>query len=70
METYRAEVARRVNTGGAATQICNDLVSRFPIFLSEERALFCTDIVATVAGIVAEIALAHGATLTPTPIDD
>jgi len=70
MASYRAEVARRVNTGGAATQICNDLVSRFPVFQSEGRALFCTDLVATVAEIVAELALAHGAALRPTPIED
>jgi hypothetical protein len=68
MVAYRAEVARRVNTGGARTQFCNDLVGRFPVFASEERALFCTDIAATVAEIVAEIALAHGARLAPTPI--
>ncbi len=68
MAEYRAEVARRVNTGGARTQICNDLVARFPVFQSEERALFCTDIAATVAEIVAEIALAHGARLEPTPL--
>jgi hypothetical protein len=41
---------------------------RFPVFASEERALFCTDIAATVAEIVAEIALARGARLEPTPI--
>jgi hypothetical protein len=70
MATYRAEVARRVNTGGASSQICNDLVSRFPIFVSDERAAFCTDLVATVAEIVAEIALVHGAVLQPTPIED
>ncbi len=63
MAAYRAEIARRVNTGGAATQICNDLVARFPVFQSDERAAFCTDIVTTVAEVVAEIALAHGATL-------
>jgi hypothetical protein len=68
MIAYRTEVERRVRTGGASTQICNDLVSRFPVFASEERALFCTDIVATVAEIVAEIALDRGATLEPTPI--
>jgi hypothetical protein len=66
MVASRAEVERRVNTGGARTQICKDLVSRFPVFQSEERAGFCTDIAATVAEIVAEIALAHGATL-PVP---
>jgi hypothetical protein len=68
MAEYRREIARRVNTGGATTQICNDLVARFPVFQSEERALFCTDIAATVAEIVAEIALAHGAKLEPTPL--
>ncbi len=68
MAAYRAEVARRVNAGGARTQICNDLVARFPVFQSEERAAFCTDIAATVAEIVAEIALAHGARLEPTPL--
>ena len=66
--TYRAEVARRVNTGGARTQICNDLTGPFPVFQSEERLMFCTDIAVTVAGIVAEIALAHGVKLEPTPI--
>jgi hypothetical protein len=70
MAQYRAEVARRVNTGGAATQICNDLVARFPVFQSDERAAFCTDIAATVAEIVAEIALAHGAEpRAPGPLD-
>lgn len=70
MAAYRAEIARRVDTGGAATQVCNDLVARFPVFQSEERAAFCTDIVATVAEIVAELALARGARIEPTPIDD
>lgn len=66
---YRAEVERRVRTGGARTQICNDLVSRFPVFASEERAAFCTDIVATVAEIVAEIAFDRGAALAPEPLE-
>ncbi len=68
MVAYRAEVSRRVNTGGARTQICNDLTGRFPVFQSEERLLFCTDIATTVAEIVAEIALAHGVKLEPTPV--
>jgi hypothetical protein len=67
MIAYRAEVARRVNAGGATTQVCNDLVGRFPVFQSEARAAFCTDIVATVAEIVAELALAHGARVAPPP---
>jgi hypothetical protein len=66
MVAYRSEVARRVN--GARTQICNDLTGRFPVFQSEERLGFCTDIAATVAEIVAGIVLAHGAKLEPTPI--
>jgi hypothetical protein len=69
MIAYRAEIARRVDAGPTGSQVCNDLVSRFPIFVSEERLLFCTDLVATVAEVVAEIALAHGAELVPTPID-
>lgn len=69
MVEYRAAVTRRVNTNGSATQICNDLVAHFPVFASEERAVFCTDIVATVAEIVAEIAQYHGTRLAPTPVD-
>ena len=65
---YRAEVARRIRAGRAGTQVCNDLTSQFPIFQSEERHGFCADLVSTVAGLVAEIALARGAALTPTPI--
>ncbi len=68
MIRYRAEVARRVNTGGVASQVCNDLVARFPVFASDERAAFCTGIVVAVTEIVAEIALDHGVVLRPTPI--
>jgi hypothetical protein len=70
MVRYRADVARRVPTGGAASQVCNDLVARFPVFASDDRAAFCTQIVVSVAEIVAEIALDHGVVLTPTPIRD
>lgn len=65
---YRAEVARRVRPGRATTQICNDLTGQFPVFQSEERLGFCTDIVTTVVEVVAEIAQAHGVKLTPTRI--
>jgi hypothetical protein len=68
MADYRVAVAARVVDGRAPSQRCRDLVARFPIFASEERALFCTDVIATVAEIVAGIAQAHGATLVPTPI--
>jgi hypothetical protein len=67
MVTYRAEIARRLDAGGAGSQVCNDLLARFPVFQSEERALWCTDLVATVAEVVAEIALAHGATVPAAP---
>jgi hypothetical protein len=43
-------------------------MTRDELVAAQERALFCTDIAATVAEIVAEIALAHGARLEPTPI--
>lgn len=69
MARYRVEIARRVRTGGARTQLCKDLVARFPVFASDERALFCADIVATVAQLVAELVLARGVPLAPTPID-
>ena len=48
--------------------MCNDLTGPFPVFQSEERLMFCTEIEVTVAGIVAEIALAHGVKLEPTKI--
>ena len=63
MVAYRAEIARRLDGGGATSQVCNDLLARFPVFQSEERALYCTDLVATVAEVVAGIALAHGAAI-------
>ncbi len=68
MVRYRKEIALRLQTGGAASQICNDLVARFPVFASDDRAAFCTRIVVTVAQIVAEIALDHGVAIEPTPI--
>ncbi len=68
MVRYRAEVARRVRTGRATSQVCNDLVGQFPVFQSDERLLFCTDIVVTVVEIVAEIALDFGVELKVTPI--
>lgn len=66
--TYRTEIARRIRIGRARTQICKDLTGQFPVFQSEERVAFCTDLVATVAELVAELALAHGAKPEPTRI--
>jgi hypothetical protein len=68
LERYRAAVAARVPTGGAESLVCNALVGRFAIFQSEERAAFCTDIAATIAEIVAEIAVDLGAEVEVTPI--
>lgn len=69
MVRYRAEIARRVETGGARSLVCNDLVARFPVFASDERALFCTGIVAAVAEIVAELAIDRGSARLP-PFED
>jgi hypothetical protein len=65
---YQAEVARRVPRGPGGTIVCNDLVSPFPDFHAEPRALFCTALSAQVAEIVAEIVLDLGGTLEVTPI--
>ena len=68
MNLYRAEIAKRLQTGGAASLVCNELIRRFPVYHSDERVAFCTDLVGTVAEIVAEIALKLGATIEVTPI--
>ena len=70
MNLYRAAIVKRLEAGGAGSFVCNDLVRRFSVHHSEERIAFCSDIVGTVAEIVAEIALQLGATLEPTPIRD
>ncbi len=68
MVWYQAEIARRVNRGGSATIVCGDLTARFPVFHSEERLGFCTDIVTVVAEVVAEALLRVGAPLPDAPI--
>jgi len=70
MNLYRAEIAKRLQTGGAASLVCNELIRRFPVYHSDERVAFCTDLVGTVAEIVAEIALKLGATIEATPIEN
>jgi hypothetical protein len=70
MNLYRAEIVKRLGIAEDGSLVCNDLVRRFPVHHSEERIAFCTDIVGTVAEIVAGIALALGAPLQPTPIRD
>ena len=67
-ETYRTEIERRIRAGRAGARTCRDLTGPFPVFQSEERAGFCTALVATVAQLVAEIAAAHGVRVEPSPI--
>lgn len=49
---------------------CNALVSQQGDFLGQKRRDFCTSLAATVAELVATVALVHGATITITPIAD
>ncbi len=65
---YRAELARRVDRGGAAATDCNALTARFPVFVSEERQAFCTELAAAVAEVLAETLARHGARVEPTPL--
>jgi hypothetical protein len=62
MERYKAEIARRM---GTANPICDDLVRPFGDFAGEPRAAFCTDLAATVAEVVAGIALDAGVEIQP-----
>jgi hypothetical protein len=68
MAWYLAEIGRRVERGGSPTLVCNDLTSRFPVFQSEERLSFCTDIVTEVAEAVAEALVRFGGKLPPAEI--
>jgi len=68
MESYLAKVRARIRRGGSATLVCNDLTGQFPVFQSEERLGFCTDIVATVAEAVAEALLEQGLPVAVAPI--
>lgn len=49
---------------------CNALVAPQGDFVGQKRLSFCTDLAATVAELVAEVALAHGVALEITPIAD
>lgn len=68
MVRFEAEVARRVAPGPGGSRSCNDLVSPFPVFLSPERAGFCTALSADVAEIVAAIVLDLGGALEVGPL--
>ena len=63
---YRAELDRRLGVAARAAS-CNELTSRFPIFQSEERHGFCTDLVTEVAEVLALAATRFGATVVPAP---
>ena len=69
MVRYRAEVARRLG-GGTHAPVCNDLVAPFADFGGPGRAGFCTGLAATVAEIVADVALEGGATISPSAIPE
>ncbi len=68
VQWYRAELARRVDRGGAEGDVCNALTSRFPIFQSEERHAFCTALATVVAEVLAEALVRQGAPVEPTPL--
>jgi len=68
MERYLATVRVRLRRGRSATLVCNELTGQFPVFQSDERLGFCTDIVSTVAESVAEALLEEGVELRISPI--
>lgn len=63
MGEYLAAVRARIDRRRSATLACNDLTGQFADFGSAERLSFCTDIVETVAGALAEVLERHGAPL-------
>jgi len=68
MAHYLAAVRARVNRGKSDTLVCNDLTGQFAEFGSGQRLSFCTDIVVTVAEALAEVLVAHGRAVDPTPV--
>jgi hypothetical protein len=68
---YRRRVRESVFGGaGDADTVCNHLTAPFGDFRGEARRSFCTGLVSTVAGIVAEVAIRHGAGVTVAPPTD
>jgi len=63
---YEAEIARRL--GEAQRGSCKSLTGRFPVFQSEPRAAFCTDIAAAVAEVLAETIARFGGALPAAPL--
>jgi hypothetical protein len=68
MTSYLQAVRARVDRRRSATLACNDLTGQFADFGSRERLSFCTDIVETVAGALAEVLAAHGVKVDPAPV--
>jgi hypothetical protein len=68
MTAYLAAVRARVDRRRSATLACNDLTGQFADFASAERLAFCTDIVETVAGALAEVLATHGVKVEPSPV--
>ena len=65
---YQAEIARRIDRGGQESTICNALTGRFPVFTSPERHAYCTDLVSTVAEVLAQAVLRFGGRVELTPL--
>ncbi len=63
---YDAEIARRMPGTQHAT--CTSLVSRFPVFHSEERLMHCAGLATTVAEVLAETLDRFGVPLPDAPI--
>ena len=54
MTWYQAACTARIDRGGAADIVCNNLTRRFADFKGADRLAFCTSIAAEVAAITAE----------------
>jgi len=57
---YQAEAGRRLDRGGSATIVCNDLVRPHGEFTGPRRQAFCTRLAAEVAALTAEALLRFG----------
>ncbi len=68
MEDYQRRWKEGLFQGRASPDIvCNHLTEPHGEFMGDERRTFCTDLVSTVAALVAEVALRHGAVIEVTP---
>ena len=59
IEWYQVAVTERVDFGGSADQVCNNLTRQFDDFRGPERKQFCTSLAAQVAELVAEAVLRY-----------